>query len=278
MNTCKKNLLIVFAIISSCLLASCTDAKKEFIKNLSDAMEHGQKDSIAMMYPDAAKCEAFRYELLRVENLQIEEDEKTGEFKVLLDAGKSMVVKTENDGTMKVKESFGLFKFDEKDLDFAKKTGQVEEGMNDKTTLERLSDTGFNEWLSKSFVENIKNSLKASISGTYGDDYYEGEWLSCEGTLVTVKNTSEYNIPASAYVTISRNWYWGDPSSKNRIKNDSKDIPAKGSVTLRSRSEANTETDNDVLLEVNEEELINLFHETFTPHGNEYQEYLGTKL
>ena len=104
-------------------------------------------------------------------------------------------------------------------------------------------------------------------------------WVSAKGAVITVYNNSEVEIPGNAYSVTYRTWYWGAP--KNQKQSESVagiTIPAGGKAVLKtSRLGPTMEDDHDVLLNIREGALTGLFMASFTPTGNEYQEYLNTK-
>ncbi len=275
----KKTILSIVVLLSLLFLTSCDKNKevKQFATDFAAAVQSGNKSEITKMYPGAASADSLVF-TFDAEKAEIEELESGG-WKVVLGEGKDIfIVKNEADGTLSIKDSHGVFFIPDSKKDFALKTGWIEKGMSDIQILERFLDTGFEASLIEKYISDIKKSLSAKITGSWGDDYYGGTWISAAGIIITLVNKSTSDIPASAYDVIYRTWYWGDPSNKLKEIIKGKDVPAGKSITLKtSKLGANMESDNDLILDFHPDTLQATFYKNYLPTGSEYKEYLSSK-
>lgn len=275
----RKIINFIPLVLALLLFSACNNYAdvKQFMAELSAAIEKNDTAAIKKMYPDAAKADSLVF-TFDAEKAEIEELESGG-WKVVLGEGKDIfIVKNETDGTLSIKDSHGVFFIPDSKKDFALKTGWIEKGMSDIQILERFLDTGFEASLIEKYISDIKKSLSAKISGSWGDDYYGGTWISAAGIIITLVNKSTSDIPASAYDVIYRTWYWGDPSNKLKEIIKGKDVPAGKSITLKtSKLGANMESDNDLILDFHPDTLQATFYKNYLPTGSEYKEYLSSK-
>jgi len=277
MKKIKYLLLGMIAVMASCV-GGGNDEVKNFAIDFATKISKNQVDSIRAFYPDAEKMDSFALSY-SPDSIKVEETDQPNLFKVTFSNTANMMVECSEDGKMVIKKSDGLYAIDPARLDFALKTGWIANGMTDAEMAERLQDNEFESTLQAKFVKDIKSKLKAKITGTWGDDIIDGDmWVSAKGAVITVYNNSEVEIPGNAYSVTYRKWYWG---AKNQIQSESVagiTIPAGGKAVLKtSRLGPTMEDDHDVLLNIREGALTGLFMESFTPTGNEYQEYLNTK-
>lgn len=266
--------IIAFVTFTSCNKED--NSAKEFLATLSQTLSSGKADSIAMLYPGAEKFETFNSRLLVGDSVKIEIQED-GTYKVAMSDRASLVMQRDETGKYMVKESKGLFNFDSKRVEFAKKTGWIESTMNDVKVAEQFADTLFVEWLGREFVANVKKNLSVKLTGTYGDDKYMGEWVSAEGIVVTVTNNNDFLIPGACYKVHCKDWYWGDPSMSSSRTNNGQDVAAHGKVTMRVALSTNMESENSQKLEFVDSEIFKLLAEHYVPKGTEYKDYLNSK-
>lgn len=279
MKKIKYLLLGMIAVMASCV-GGGNDEVKNFAIDFATKISKNQVDSIRAFYPDAEKMDSFALSY-SPDSIKVEETDQPNLFKVTFSNTANMMVECSEDGKMVIKKSDGLYAIDPARLDFALKTGWIANGMTDAEMAERLQDNEFESTLQAKFVKDIKSKLKAKITGTWGDDIIDGDmWVSAKGAVITVYNNSEVEIPGNAYSVTYRTWYGGAPKNQS-IQSESVagiTIPAGGKAVLKtSRLGPTMEDDHDVLLNIREGALTGLFMESFTPTGNEYQEYLNTK-
>ncbi|MBO4658846.1 MAG: hypothetical protein J5637_04430 [Prevotella sp.] len=271
-----KNLRTISLLFFAALCLSACDkdkAVKEFVANYATAVTNSDTNAIQKMYPDAAKATSLTTSL-NVDSMAVTDQDSV----VLVGLGKDvdMKIRKGSDGTMTIVESHGLFAYPAKTLAFAKKTGQWKEGLSDAQQAARMADQGLVDYLFQSFNEQVKTGLSIIKTGTYGDDYYQGEWVSSQGATFTVKNHTPFDVPGSAYHIVYKSGYWGGGAMSSEIV-AGKPVKAGETVMLRtSRLGPNMESDTSQQLVVKgfskEEFLAN-----FQPTGKEFDEYLLRK-
>ena len=156
---------------------------------------------------------------------------------------------------------------------FAKKTGWYDASLTSRENVERLKDSGFQTWLLDRFNQFVKNGLKIVQTGTWGDDYYEGEWMSSQGATFTVKNSTDHVIPGSAYSITYKEGYWGGGNMSKEVVPGETIAPG-GTVLLKTK-ELGASMESETGQELNVKELdVNEFMSIYQPTGKEYAEYL----
>lgn len=277
----KKNIFLsLCALVICACLCSCNNEEKNaraFVSSLATAMQNKQAGEIAKLYPGSDRLPAFNAQLLLDEEAPLTKADD-GTWTLQLADGARLVFTQAEDGTLSVKESFGLAKFDTDRVAFAKKTGWVSEGMSDAAVAERLADEGFITWISGNFISEAKKKASCKLTGTYGDEYWGGEWMSAKGIKVTITNKNDFDFPGSAYKVVCKDWYWGDPSQQGTSKTaNGVDVPAGKSATIQVALSTTMESDSSQKLSFNDEALLPLVFAHYTPNGNEYKEYLESK-
>ena len=272
-----KNLSIInmlFLVVLMCL-SSCENDKavKEFVTRYATAAANGDTATVRKIYPDAAKAVSFNTALI-ADSLTVTDQDSI--VLVGLGNGVDMKIRRGAGDAMTIVESHGLFAYPDNTLAFAKKTGQWKEGLTDAQQAERMADQGLVDYLFQSFNEQVKTGLSIIRTGTYGDDYYQGEWVSSEGATFTVKNNTPFDVPGSAYHIIYKSGYWGGGSMSSEMV-AGKNVKAGETVELRTtRLGPNMESDTSHQLVVRgftkDEFLAN-----FQPTGKEFDEYLERK-
>ena len=128
--------IINFIPLVSALLLFCACDKyadvKQFMAELSAAIEKNDTAAIKKMYPDAAKADSLAL-AFDAEKAQMETNDD-GSIKIELGEGKDItVIKNEGDDGMKVKSSHGVFAYPADKLTLGKKTGQYADSLDDKS-------------------------------------------------------------------------------------------------------------------------------------------------
>lgn len=187
---------------------------------------------------------------------------------------KDFVRSLADEDTLQVMASQGLFASPAKRLHFAKATGWFDASLTDKENARRMANNDFLEYLLKSFNESLKEGLQIVNSGTWGNDYYEGEWVSSRGATFTVQNSTSLDVPGSAYSILYKEGYWGGGKmSKEVVKGE--DVKAGQSVNLRTKElGSSTESENSLTLIVKGLEMKD-FLAQYKPTGREYAEYVA---
>ena len=169
----KKTILSIVVSLSLVLFASCDKNKeiKQFATDFAAAVQSGNKSEVTKMYPGAAAADSLNF-AFDAEKAQIEELEGGG-WKVVLGEGKDViVVKNEDDGTLNIKESHGVFAVSKAQMDFATGTGLVKADMNDAKIAELLADTAFVSWVSAEFMKEFNKKFR--IIKVYDNRYDYG--------------------------------------------------------------------------------------------------------
>ena len=281
MKNDKKNLGLILAILILLpLLAGVgyflffkDDGKvKEQVVEMAKKISGNDLKSVRAFYPDAKKADSLALKWDE-ESIKITETKEKDTYLVEFGDGVDMTIVKDKDDNFTVKESHNLFAFEPKFLAFAKKTGQWKKGLTDSEQADRMRDRGLAQYLLDQFNKDMKNGLSIVNTGTYGDDYYEGEWISAKGCTFTVKNTTSFTVPGGSYYIIYKVGYWGGGSmSKENVPGA--DIAPGATVTLRTKNlGVDMESDssqNLVVKGLTMEEFMDLF----VPTGKEYDEYV----
>ena len=272
----KKNVLI--GALMALLLLSCSGNEKavrDYALQFAKAVTNGDQAQIVKMYPDAALADSLALSFVE-DSIKIESNEK-GDSILIHYTSEIWVraLKDEND-SIKIVSSKGLFAYPADQLALAKSTGQYADNFDDKGNAERMADKLFQVYLVKKVKDKIKESLK--IVSTKGCDYAMGEGgiMSPSGFIATIENQSDIMIEGKAYKVVfsvidfdteyMRDITTHRPLAGKDIK-PGEQIPFKVSAYTDSRFSANVQVQdigNDLLA-------------SYKPIGNEYEEYLASK-
>ena len=279
-NNPMKTKSLSFACLAGCialLSLSCTsedkdkDKVKTFAEEFASAVSKGDSAAISKMYPGAVSADSLTFDFI-ADSVVISTDDAQHLTTLSFPNGVDLVLSEEGEGQYVIQSSHGIFAYPSDVLSFAKKTGQWKEGLSDVEQAARMADQGLVDYLYEQFTAQLKNGLSIIKTGTYGDDYYEGEWVSSKGATFTIKNNSSIDIPGSAYQVIYKEGYWGGGSMVTETV-PGQDVSAGGTVTLRtSKLGSSMESDVSQRLEVkgiSKEDFLKDFH----PKGNEFEEY-----
>lgn len=260
----------------SLLKGDGTKEVKKFAIKFAEIVSKNQVDLIRAIYPDATLADSLALTFVE-DSIKIERNEK--DASILIHYSSEIWVramKDEND-SIRIVSSKGLFAYPTNLLAIAKKTGQYVDSLDDKGNAERMADKQFQEYMVKKVKEKIKESLK--IVSTKGFDYAEGEGGMMEplGFIATVENQSDITIEGKVYkVVIADTGFDNEnlrdvtnyhPLAGNDIKPGEK-IPFKYRAQYVGASfKANIQIQdigNDLLT-------------SYKTTGNEYKEYLEKK-
>lgn len=254
------------------LLSKDDGIPREQIVELAKKICANDLKSLRTVYPDAAKADSLTLKW-NEDSLEIEETNAKDTYLVKFGNGADMTILKDKNGNIKVKESHNLFAFDPQFLAFAKKTGQWQAGLSDGKQADRMKDRGLAQYLLDKFNRDLKNGLRIVDTGTYGDDYYEGEWIRADGVTFDVKNSTDFNVPGGAYSIIYKVGYWGGGSMSQETV-PGKDIAPNVTVTLKTKKLGVTMEDDSsqslIVKGLSMEEFMALYQ----PVGNEYEEYV----
>lgn len=259
------------------LMVSCSgdNKAKAFVEEFATAVANGDRAAIERMYPDAAKADSLAVNY-NADGILITKDEAKNLTQVNLSKGVYLVLEENADGEYVIQSSYGLFAYPHTEYSFARKTGQWKDGLTDAEQAERMADKGLADYLYEEFNNKVKSALSIANTGTWGDDYYEGEWVSSKGAVFKVKNSSSIDIPGSAWNIIYKEGYWGggEMATEEVLGID---VKAGETVTVRTKklgSSMESETGQRLNIKgITKEEFMASFH----PIGNEYEEYIKNK-
>ena len=279
-----KKLSFAACALSALTLASCggssssedakekaVDSVKIFAVDVATKVSKGQKDSVVMVYADAAKADSLVLSIVPDSVKVTEIDSVT--FSADLGGGKTIGIKKDAQGKLTITESKGLFAYPEKDLDFAKKTGMWADSLTDAQFAERMATKEeFRNYLIKNFkVENpLVLTKKQPIvhEGMCNMEYYVI-------LKYIVTNKSDKPVSGKDY-KMAVHWYNIPWDKKSTTYTPGKDIAPGGSVTYEWTSGYYEVIDN-VSLKYNNTNKAQQFEENFQPKGDEYQKFLATK-
>lgn len=269
-------------MIAVAIISSCTGERRarNFISTFANAVEQGQTQVIAEMYPQihALSEQNFNIDALKDPDLKIIKGKEKGETVFQTSDGTKIFVSKGSDNSLQITRSIGLLVVDPKLKNFALKTGMVDDETDDVTIHLKLADKAFINWVAKDFLKDIKKKVTAR----YSDSITPGLYYFGHGTKLIVTNKSDIDIPAEAYTAISKfSELVHDDDGLGKIldstvKNTSLPIKAGDSVVLRRGGEWDHWWAK-VSIQFNEDVLIDLFLSTYTPTGTEYEEYSTLK-
>ena len=223
----KKYVFVIISVMM--LLASCSDNKVEkFVERFTTAVNNNDKSAIEQMYPDAKKANGITLKY-NSDSLRIESGGQQDEYMVTFAPNVWMRVAVGKNDSFVVKESKGLFSFEQSNMKFAKETGWYDDKLNDVENADRLSDEGFTDYLLKEFSASVKKGLKIINVGTWGDHDEEYGFYS-DGLTFVVKNSSPYDISGTSYNILVKEGYWGQKLT-NRETVPGQDVAAGKQVT-----------------------------------------------
>lgn len=274
---------ILLPLLTIALLAGCnglgnseTKQVENFVAKYIKHVKANEVDSIKSMYK-ALEGLDVNFVLID-EDVDIEQDASNpGTFKVK-SGDIELTVKRSQDGTMEITNSRGLLAYNPQKVAIARKTGQFKDGLSDVEQAQRMSDTGFEDYL----INKVNNSIMSGLQivSRSGINYAEGEggMLQPTGYSVTVMNSSDYTIPGSSYSVVFRwtdmveDYYYGYRDVKKSQTKSGVDLAPGQSQTF---SVHNIGFSPSAALSKHGlgAEVLNIF----TPTGNEFDNYLSTK-
>ena len=270
---------MVLALLLFCACDKYADVK-QFMTDLSAAIEKNDTAAIEKMYPDATKADSLVL-TFDAEKAQIVANDD-GSIKIDLGEGKDItILKNEGDDGMKVKSSHGLFAYPAQQLAFAKSLGQFVDSLDDISNAERLADKEFADYLNQKIKNQLNEALK--IVSTQKGDYQEGVAgedgpKSPTSVTVTIENTTNKTIPGNAYRVLMTVKDYDDEFGWEHTNTPSwpgKDIkPGERQSFKYGPSYYFIKSSSAKIQMLNTgEDLMS----DYTPTGNEYAEYLSSK-
>ena len=264
------------------LLVSCDKNKeiKQFATDFTIAAKSGYKSEIIKMYPDAVVADSLNF-TFDAEKAEIEEIEDKG-WKLTLGNNQFVIIeRTEDDGSLSIKESHGVFAFPKALKEFGLKTGLLKADMSDATIAKQLNDTAFISYVSKNFLKTFKEKFRIKKVTDNRSDY-ASDWTGGGEWFVTIANDLDIDVSGADYqVVIS------SPVQKDKKEIiDGRNIYASSQETLKSNYLEDTfyigfgeyidPKNPKVRLEfmLSDFDILNKY---FVPKGDEYSNYLKQK-
>ena len=277
----KRNVFIC-TVMALLMLSSCDNGEKaitDYALQFAKAVANGDSAQIVKMYPDAALADSLALSFVE-DSIKIERNEN--DASILIHYTPEIwvkVLKDEND-SIRVVSSKGLFAYPATQLEIAKKTGQYSDSLDDKGNAERIVDKLFLEYLVNNAKDKIKESLK--IVSTKGCDYGEGEggMMEPSGFIATVENQSDVLIEGKAYkVVIASSGYYIDDFFRVRDVIDyhplaGKDIKPGEKIPFTYRG---NEVGVSFKANIQVQDIGNDLLASYKTTGHEYEEYLASK-
>ena len=256
---------------------------RQFVEQFAKAVETGDNLVIRDLYPDCnADLLVFKYDK---NNIQIER--KENEWIVKEENDVMLIIVKNEDNTIKIKESYGIFSYPDSLLTIAKTTGWYDKNLNDIQNAERLSDGGFIKWLKEYIKRRIKDNVKILKKSQYLDDNYDnainvyahGRDCTCTHTII-ISNENNFVIPSKDYyisvIHMSNDDH--DYFQTNKKSIGGKSIPANGTVSYTWQDihfEGTWSYEDDVILVYNPS--LDKMPELSFFTGTEYEEYESVK-
>ena len=276
----KKTLMLAALFAVGLLATSCgggtseADQVKDFALDFATKVSKNQVDSVRALYADAAKCDSFAVTFVP-DSVTVTETETPGTYKVSLGAA-DFTVKRAEDGTMSVVESHGLAAYPADALDFAKKTGQWKDGLNDAEQAVRMADKDFRTQVVAAFPKAFAKMLMVK-GGLDVVKPCDGPGVYAVGTLgANVVSTCDKPIAGSDYEVVFKGQSMNyESSSAVTSRQPGKDIAPNGKVLVTVDFNYRLDFESAyVNIKISNDELFNKY---FTATGKEYDEYLAAK-
>ena len=276
----KKTLMLAALFAVGLLVTSCgggtseADQVKDFALDFATKVSKNQVDSVRAFYADAAKCDSFAVTFVP-DSVTVTETETPGTYKVSLGAA-DFTVKCTEDGKMSVVESHGLAAYPADALDFAKKTGQWKDGLNDAEQAVRMADKDFRTQVVAAFPKAFAKMVMVK-GGLEVVKPCDGPAMMAVGTLgANVVSTCDKPIVGSDYEVVFKGQSMNyESSSAVTSRQPGKDIAPNGKVLVTVDFNYRLDFESAyVNIKISNDELFNKY---FTATGKEYDEYLAAK-
>lgn len=285
-----KKLSFAACALSALTLASCggssssedakekaVDSVKVFAVDVATKVSKGQKDSVVMVYADAAKADSLVLSIVPDSVKVIEIDSVT--FSADLGGGKTIGIKKDAQGKLAVTESKGLFAYPEKDLDFAKKTGMWADSLTDAQFAERMATKEeFRKYLISTFTAPTPLTITSKTSTERGEPL---TWDYVKTLKYTVKNTSNQPISGDEYsfmikgYNVPANPMFADLTNPWNESLKGKSLAPNESHTFTHEISWYDEVESaKIVYSLNKTQQ---FEKYFEPKGDEYQKFLNSK-
>lgn len=275
-------LYIITTLLCCSVLTACNGddkAARAFVQRATTILAAADTDSIAVVYPGAAKVMA-KTEGCRIATRRL----KTTSFKVkdmgdgvwyatIGDSLRFRFVEGKHQDTFVIKESYGLLDYGHDREAFAAATGWIDPSMNDVKKGKRLANHRFVEWMTADFFANLKKQVKLRKTGRFGDERDGDTWICSDGIILTVTNYNDFALPSDAYEIVCSDWCRTLAADTSVVVVQGEDIPAHGHIKCRVEILTTIESASRQELRYDEAVLLGLLYRNYKATGTEYQRY-----
>lgn len=269
----KHSGIVVAIPLLAALLCSCSGKKKEverFATDFAHKAQSGQMDSLKMIYPQIEDADSISINFV-ADSLKVDKTDKEGIYNVSYGNGVSAVVKLDNDGSLSVIETKGLFAYTKEKEGFAEKIGALEDDINDEEKAKRMAIV---DLVAENIYEKYSNRRKNAIVNLGSTITEDITYMFETGSgYYTLKNTTDEPIHGNEYTITWTDSHIGMDGDRTSYRTEhGKDIPANGTVRIPYDFSGHdfTEISNIAMRELSNQE----FMATYTPIGNEYEAYV----
>lgn len=250
----------------------CDSKKKQveqFAKTFGTHLEERNLDSLKIVYPDIEKADSILFRL-NPENIEVTRQDD-GTYEISYDDKHKAYVKVDDNGKIEVVSSKGMFAYEKKILDFAKKAGALKEGQTDAEladVMENVEDMASELYLD--FKAERANAVKLAGSKITKDIMF----MMDEGKgYFIIENTTDQPMPASDYqLQIKYNGMYNGFESHTYDFGKGKPIPAHGTVTYPFSFSGHVYPEDPII--TIRDLSMDEFLDQYKPTGKEYKEYI----
>lgn len=225
---------LVGALVSALLLTGCQDAHMKAVQDFADDLgrqaSKNMIDSVVAKYPAVELADELSLAYYP-DSIQVRKAAEEGIYEVRFNSKASMKVKVAEDGSIKVIESRGLFKYPEEKIQFAKNTGAFSGDIPDEELarkmiiVDNMATELFNKYVNsrKDAIKNVGFTMtkEPMFAMDDGEGYY------------TLQNTTDQPISADEYeITWSDSFAYGNVHESNDEIGKGRNIPANGTVRI----------------------------------------------
>lgn len=303
----RKSLFVIIAALLIAMIAFVVYAWKEgylsfnkvssgdvneFMASFALAVNNGDTTALQTMYPDVVKADSLS-SLSDISSLVLESNEKGDTTVVKMASDIILVIVGTSKDSLRVVSSKGLFAYPVTDMELARNTGQWEDSLTDVELAERMADKSFKEYLENKFYSYVVNNLKVEGLNEVLD-VQDNVHIGYDHYIITIVNNtntdfscSDYSLYLTMYHGSNYDVFTDSWLEKSKDKEYSHfvmgvDIKAGGKAPVITYGCPN---DEDYSWDVVAEATLTLkltksqlFNKYFKATGNEYKEYLSTKL
>lgn len=271
-----KNRFLIFPLLAALGFGfvGCDSRQKQveqFAKTFGTRLEERNFDSLRIVYPDIEKADSimFRFDPEKI----VVSKQDDGTYEISYDDNHKAYVRIGDDGKIKVIGSRGLFAYQKKIYDFAKKTGGLKDGMTDAEVADVMGNVGdMASELYLDFKAERANAVKFAGTKITKDIMFAMD--EGKGYFI-IENTTDQPMPSSDYqLQIRYNSLYAGYEGHMYDFGKGKDIPAHGSVTYPFSFSGHTYPEDPVITV--RDLSMDEFLDRYKPTGNEYKEYIKT--